>query len=963
MPNTTISRFSFLSGANADFIAELYERYLQSSANVDPTWATFFSELRDEAPTVAAELRGAKWAPSKGPRVISGNGNMDIAVQHGGPKESLTHSGDALTTARQSVRALMLIRAHRAVGHMMANLDPLGIVKPVLMPECDPSFWGFSDEDYDKPIFIDGVLGLQTATLRQILQVCRATYCRTIGYEFLHIQNHDQKQWVQERIEGLAPNFDRNGKRRILEELTMAEGFEKFLAIKFPGTKRFGLEGGEALIPALMIMLERGAELGLEEVVFGMAHRGRLNVLTNILRKAYTAIFAEFQGTAAYPDSVQGSGDVKYHLGTSCDAEFQGRKLHLTLNPNPSHLEYVNPVAAGRVRAKTQQRAGKTSPLSDDDFTRVAGILMHGDAAFAGQGVVPETMELAQLSGYRTGGTIHVIINNQIGFTTAPEHAKSTLYCTDVAKAIMPPIFHVNGDDPEAVAHVARLAIEFRQTFKHDVVVEIVCYRRHGHNEGDEPAFTQPKMYKQIRSMATTRELYAKKLADENSIPADESQQIQKDFMQRLENDFTASASYKPNKADWLEGKWQGLSAASGDERSGDTAVSKDILEEVGHAISQVPAGFELNSKIIKQLDEKRNAVDTGQGIDWATAEALAFGTLLVENTPVRLSGQDCGRGTFSQRHANLYDQTTEERYQPLNHIRWGRQATFEVYDSPLSETAVLGFEYGYSLTEPHALVMWEAQFGDFMNGAQVIIDQFIASAETKWLRMSGIVLLLPHGYEGQGPEHSSGRVERFLQMSAEENWQVANCTTPANYFHILRRQMRRGFRKPLILMTPKSLLRHKQCVSPLSDMATGSKFMRVLPDATPGLVKDNEIRRVVLSSGKVYYDLLAERETRGIKDIALVRVEELYPFPQNRLAEQLKRYPKADVIWCQEEPLNMGAWNYIDRKIEATLREVGNKSAWPQVSGRAEAAAPATGYLKRHNKEQAEIIDKALKV
>ncbi|HVY12252.1 MAG TPA: 2-oxoglutarate dehydrogenase E1 component, partial [Alphaproteobacteria bacterium] len=654
-------------------------------------------------------------------------------------------------------------------------------------------------------------------------------------------------------------------------------------------------------------------------------------------------------------------GDVKYHLGTSCDCDVNGKKIHLTLNPNPSHLEYVNPVATGRVRAKIQQRAGKTTGMDEDDFLRVAGILMHGDAAFAGQGVVAETMELAQLRGYRTGGTVHVVINNQIGFTTAPEYAKSTVYCTDIAKTITAPIFHVNGDDPEAVAHVSRLAIEFRQQFKQDVVVEIVCYRRHGHNEGDEPAFTQPRMYKVIRSLPTTRELYAQRLVDEQSFSKDETDKVQSDFLARLEKDFAASTSYKPNKADWLEGKWQGLTSGSGQDRSGDTGVSADVLKEVGHAVTSVPQGFDLNSKIAKQFEEKRKAIDTGHGIDWALGEALAFGTLAVEGTPVRLSGQDCGRGTFSQRHASLYDQTTEERYQPLNCIRPGKQAAFEVFDSPLSETAVLGFEYGYSLSEPHALVMWEGQFGDFVNGAQVIIDQFMASAETKWLRMSGLVLLLPHGFEGQGPEHSSARLERFLQMSAEENWQVANCSTPANYFHILRRQMRRQFRKPLVLMTPKSLLRHKLCVSDLAEMASGTHFRRVIPETGAGMVKDDQIKRVVLCSGKIYYDLLTEREARGINNIALVRVEELYPFPQEQLAEQLKRYPKADVMWCQEEPQNMGAWTYIDRRIEGTLRAIGHKSSWPNYAGRVDAAAPATGYLKRHNKEQMEIIDRAL--
>ncbi len=959
-------RFSFLSGANADFLAELYERYLKDPSSVDPSWTSFFSELKDEAKSIAGELRGASWSPRPAHKIIGMVAETAPTTAKGGKKEPLPTttssvvSEDAQATARKSVRALMMIRAHRAVGHMMADLDPLQIKPHDLMPECDPNFWGFTESDMDQPIFLEGVLGLKEATLRQILGVLRATYCRTIGYEFLHVQNHDQKQWLQERIEGTSPNFDRSVKREILKQLTTAESFEKFLATKFPGTKRFGLEGGESTIPCLLAILERGAATGLEEAVFGMAHRGRLNVLTNILGKSYTAMFSEFQGTPAYPDSVQGTGDVKYHMGTSCDREIGGRSVHLTLNPNPSHLEFVNPVVLGRVRAKLQQRTGRTQ-LEPEDYPRVVGILMHGDAAFAGQGIVAESMMMSQLVGYRTGGTVHIVINNQIGFTTSPAYAKSSTYCSDIAKMISAPIFHVNGDDPEAVVHVSRLAMDYRQTFKQDVVIDIVCYRRHGHNEGDEPAFTQPQMYKNIRARATTREVYAKKLVAEGSLTQDETDMIQHDFIAGLEKDFIAATSYKPNKADWLEGKWSGFGIASGDDRSGDTGVAANTLKEIGLAISNVPDGFDINPKIAKQLKEKQQMAETGQGFDWATAEALAIGSLLVEGTPVRLSGQDVGRGTFSQRHSVLHDQTNENRHVPLNGIRNGKQAVFDVYESPLSEMAVMGFEYGFTLAEPNELVMWEAQFGDFANSAQVIIDQFIASAETKWLRMSGLVLLLPHGYEGQGPEHSSARLERFLQMSAEDNWQVANCSTPANYFHVLRRQVRRSFRKPLILMTPKSLLRHKMCTSPITDMAAGSKFQRIIPETSAKLVEDRKIRRVVLCSGKIYYDLFAEREARGVDDVVIIRLEEIYPFPHKILAEQLKRYSKADVMWAQEEPLNMGAWTFVDRRIEGVLREIGHRAPWPVYNGRIEASSPATGSLKRHNKEQAEIVDKAL--
>ena len=961
------ANFSFLFGANADFIGELYERYLTEPASVDPSWQNFFSEMKDDAPNIANELRGESWNKQTSKKVIGVK--IDLPVPPKGAKgeakptpanTSANTSEDAQTVARQSVRALMLIRAHRAVGHMMANLDPLGIKELTPVPELDPAFWGFAPEDMDKPIFIDGVLGLQTATLKQIIDLCRATYCRSIGYEFIHVQNHDQKQWLQTRIEGTIPTFDKAGKITILEQLTKAESFEKFLAVKFPGTKRFGLEGGESTIPAIHTILQRAADLGVKEVVFGMAHRGRLNVLTNILGKSYTAMFAEFQGTPAYPDSVHGSGDVKYHMGLSKDREFNGKTLHLTLSPNPSHLEFVNPVVMGRVRAKIQQHANKTSNLDDKDFESVVGILMHGDAAFAGQGVVAESMELMDLKGYRVGGTIHIAINNQVGFTTNHEYSKSSHYCSDIAKKVEAPVFHVNGDDPEAVAHVARMAMEYRQTFKQDVVLDIVCYRRHGHNEGDEPAFTQPRMYKVIKNLTTTRELYARKLVAENSLTQAETDKIQNDFVAGLEKDFASAPSFKPNKAEWLEGQWSGFEVASGEERSGNTAVDLATLKEIGKSISTFPQGFDINQKIAKQLEARLQATTTGEGIDWGTAEALAFGALVIEGTPVRLSGQDCGRGTFSQRHSVLTDQTSEARYVPLSNIRPGKQSTYEVIDSPLSETSVLGFEYGYALAEPHALVMWEGQFGDFANGAQVIIDQFISCSETKWLRMSGLTLLLPHGYEGQGPEHSSARLERFLQLSAEDNWQVANCTTPANYFHILRRQIRRPFRKPLILMTPKSLLRHKLCVSTLADMGPGSKFQRIIPEVSSNMVDDKKIRRVVLCSGKVYYDLAAERDARGIKDIAIVRVEELYPFPAKPLAEQFKRYSKAEIVWCQEEPQNMGAWFYIDRRIEAALNDAGRKER-PIYVGRVDAASPATGYLKRHNKEQAEIVDKAL--
>ncbi len=975
-----LERSSFLFGANAGFIADLYARFLKEPGSVDASWGGFFAELDDDSRAVLDELRGASWSPRDGDLLANGLRKPDIvltdgpaaapmAAQMGGPGNGamIAHaqavyggiSPDQLRQAvLDSLRALMLIRVYRVRGHMNAHFDPLGLEKRERHPELDPATYGFGPNDMDRPIFLNYTLGLETATLRQILDILSKTYCGHIGVEFMHIQDPEEKAWIQERIEGgrNQTDFTVNGKRAILERLTAAESFEKFLQLKYTGTKRFGLEGGEALIPALEQILKRGGQLGLREVVVGMAHRGRLNVLANFMGKPFTAIFSEFQGNPSSPEEVQGSGDVKYHLGTSSDRDFNGQVVHLSLTANPSHLEWVNPVVVGKVRAKQQQRG-------DVDREQVMAILLHGDAAFAGQGIVAETLGLSELRGYRTGGTIHVVTNNQIGFTTNPQYSRSGIYCTEMAKMVMAPIFHVNGDDPESVVHVSRIAVEFRQKFKRDVVVDIVCYRRHGHNEGDEPAFTQPIMYRTIRSHPTTRELYAKQLVVESVVTQAEADQMQADFMNRLEDDFKAASTYKPNKADWLEGKWSGLNTAPGEEdRRGNTGVPMELLKEVGLKLCEHPKDFAINSKIARQLEAKKKAIETGDGIDWATAEALAYGTLLVEGTPVRLSGQDSGRGTFSQRHVVVYDQNNEDKYIALQHLR-PEQASFEVHDSPLSEAAVVGFEYGYSLAEPNTLTLWEAQFGDFANTAQTIIDQFISAGESKWLRMSGLVMLLPHGYEGQGPEHSSARVERFLQMSAEDNWQIVNCTTPANYYHVLRRQMRRGFRKPLVIFTPKSLLRHKLVVSTLADMAENSSFHRVLPEIETDLAADDQIKRVVVCTGKVYYDLLQERINRGIKDVAIIRVEQMYPFPRSALSREFARYSNAQVVWCQEEPENQGGWHFVDRRIEECLSSVNHKTGRPVYVGRPASASPATGLLKRHNVEQAKLVDEALTV
>ena len=952
--SSLIDENSFLSGGNAVFIAELYGRYLSDPASVDPSWVQFFRDLADESGALSLDFKGT--ADLKRDLKVIGAADPDAPpAKKPGDKAAPAMDEAALRQALvDTVRVLMLIRNYRVRGHLLADLDPLGLAPRASHPELDYHSFGFTDADLDRSIFTSGFLGRDNATLREIVTLLHSTYCGHVGLEFMHIQDPEQKSWLQKRIEQTKPDFSNAEKRAILDRLTEAEGFERFLQVKYTGTKRFGLEGGESALVALDSMMERGAELGLEEVVLGMPHRGRLSVLTNFMKKPYQALFSEFQGNPANPSDVQGSGDVKYHLGTSTDREFGGRKVHLSLTANPSHLEIVNPVVVGKVRAKQTQK-------KDDDRTRVAGLLMHGDAAFAGQGVVPETLLLSQLKGYATGGTVHLIVNNQIGFTTAPQYSRSGPYCSDIAKGIQAPILHVNGDDPEAVAYVARIAIEFRQTFQTDVVVDMTCYRRHGHNESDEPAFTQPHMYREIAKRPNTRVLYAQKLVAEGSMTQDEADKVNADFQNLLEQDFKAATAYKPNKADWLEGKWQGLVQLSEEEefREETTGVDLKKLKDVGLALAKVPSDFNLNPKIARQLEAKKAMMETGKDVDWATAEALAFGTLLTEGKPIRLSGQDVGRGTFSQRHCVLTDQTDENHYVPLNHIKKD-QAFFEVIDSPLSEEAVLGYEYGYSLAEPNALVLWEAQFGDFANGAQVVIDQFISSSESKWLRMSGLVMLLPHGMEGQGPEHSSARWERYLQLSAEDNWSVVNITTPANYFHALRRQMHRNFRKPLIVMEPKSLLRHKLCVSTLDEFKAGSHFHRILPE-TDKLVADKKISRVILCSGKVYYDVLEERRKRGIDDVAIVRIEQLYPWPKDTLQQQLARYPNADLVWLQEEPANMGPWMFVDRRIEFACEELKIKAKRARYVGRKAAASPATGLAKTHAAEQAQICNDAL--
>ncbi|MBN8926349.1 MAG: 2-oxoglutarate dehydrogenase E1 component [Rhodospirillales bacterium] len=953
---------SAFSGANAAFLGEQYARWATNPASVDPSFADLFGALNEEARAVLEEASGASWAPN-GP--VSGEAHAaaqpSAAAATGASPGALSPAALSNEQVRAatiaSLRALMLIRSYRVRGHLEARLDPLGLQIPSPHAELDYRSYGFTDSDLDRPIFIDYVLGRESATLREIVQILRETYCGSIGVEFMHIQDPEQKAWIQRKVEG-APwrnAFSARDKRTILQHLTEAEGFEVFCQKRYLTTKRFGLEGGEVTIPALHAIIETAASAGVQEIAIGMPHRGRLNTLVNVVKKPLMAVFSEFGGESFKPDDVQGSGDVKYHLGTSTDVEMAGHTVHLSLQPNPSHLEAVDPVVVGKVRAR-QDKAGDTQRRSS-----VMAILMHGDAAFAGQGLVYETLAMSQLIGYRTGGTVHLVVNNQIGFTTVPAHAYSGLYCTDVAKSIQAPILHVNGDDPEAVIFASRMAAEYRMRFGSDIVLDIVCYRRHGHNETDEPAFTQPVMYRAIGQTKTTRTLYAERLAAEGTVPSAESQEMWDAFTRTLDAAYAAGKSYKPNKADWLEGHWSGFHPADAEfELTEDsTAVPEPVLKQVGLALSRVPAGFEVNSKIARQLEAKQAMLDSGNGIDWATGEALAYGTLLLEGTRVRLSGEDCQRGTFSHRHAVLIDQVNQNEYVPLNNI-CPDQARIEIYNSLLSEAGVLGFEYGYSLADPTTLVLWEAQFGDFANGAQVIIDQFLASGETKWLRMSGLTLLLPHGYEGQGPEHSSARIERYLQLCAERNMYVCNLTTPANYFHALRRQQHRNFRKPLVVFTPKSLLRHKLAVSKLSEFAEGSRFQFVIPEIDD-IAAPTDVKRVVICSGKVYYDLLAERRAKGVKDVAILRLEQMYPFPQNTLGRLLAPYANADVVWCQEEPENMGAWSFVDRRLEYVLKSLEGKARRPSYVGRQAAASPATGLARTHQAEQAALVQEAL--
>jgi 2-oxoglutarate dehydrogenase E1 component len=973
--NEVLAETSFLYGGNAAFVESLYAKWASDPNSVEPSWQAFFASLSDRTDEVKRAAQPPAWtkpaAPSPRPDWMSAIDGLWPAVEAKLGKtleeRKPAASVDEVRAATlDSLRAIMMIRAYRMRGHLKANLDPLGIATtPGDASELDPATYGFAEADFDRPIFLDYVLGLETASIREILAILRRTYCGNLGVQYMHISDPKEKAWLQERIEGRDKeiNFTKEGKVAILKKLIEAQGFEQFLHRRFPGTKRFGLDGGEAMVPALEQIIKRGGAMGVKDIVIGMPHRGRLNVLAAVMGKPYHIIFHEFHGGSAMPSDVQGSGDVKYHLGASSDRDFDGNSVHLSLTANPSHLEIVNPVVIGKARAKQAFTLRETPAVGRG---HVMPLLLHGDAAFAGQGVVAECFALSGLRGYGVGGTMHFVVNNQIGFTTSPKNSRSSPYPTDVAMMVETPIFHCNGDDPEAVTFAAKVATEYRQLFGKDVVVDMFCYRRFGHNEGDDPTMTQPLMYAKIKGHPSVRDLYATRLIGEGVCTQGDVDGWIKEFDKFLDDEFEAGKQYKANKADWLDGKWSSVKLASGDERYA-TGVAKQKLLDLGRRMTTIPDRITAHKTVERVIAARREAIEAGEGIDWATAEHLAFATLLDQGYPVRLSGQDSVRGTFSQRHSGLIDQKTEEVYFPLRNLG-PNQAHFEVLDSALSEEAVLGFEYGFSLTDPDTLTMWEAQFGDFVNGAQVVIDQFISSGERKWLRMSGLVMLLPHGYEGQGPEHSSARLERFLQLCAEDNMQVVNCTTPANYFHVLRRQLLREFRKPLIVMTPKSLLRHKRAVSNLEDLVTGTGFHRVMVDGAEAgcdvggvtLRPDDEINRVIVCSGKVYFDLVEKRAQTGRDDVYILRLEQFYPWPLKSLTSELKRFRNAELVWCQEEPKNMGGWQFVDAWLELTLERMNVKAKRARYVGRPASASTAAGLMSRHMKELETFLTEA---
>ncbi|KAM9958667.1 hypothetical protein ACTFIW_012256 [Dictyostelium discoideum] len=960
---------SFLDGTSSTYVEDMFANWVKDPKSVHPSWASFFESSERGVPAGEAFMS----PPTLGSSVAT-KATPSTYTSSGSPKQ-----------VSDSMRLLLLVRAYQVRGHALANLDPLGLEVKEEPAELNPAKYGFTEADMDRPIFVgEGLIsGFLTnkqpeTTLRQILKRLKETYCGDIGIEYMHIQDREMCDWIRDKFETSQPiEIPDKEKIKILERLSWADQFEGFLGLKYRATRRFGLDGCESLIPGMKAMIDTATEDGVESIVLGMPHRGRLNVLANVVRKPLPAIFNEFNGgVISIEGEYSATGDVKYHLGTSYDrVTSSGKKVHLSLVANPSHLEAVNPLVEGKVRAK--QHYSK-----DTEQKKSMAVQLHGDASVAGQGVVYETLHLSNLDNYSTGGTVHIVVNNQIGFTTNPKYSRSSKYCTDVAKTIDIPVFHVNGDNVEAVVKVCKIAAEWRQKFKRDVFVDIVCYRKHGHNETDQPKFTQPIMYDKIGKQQPIIEKYSNKLIAEKVITQEQYLQMKNIIHESYEKGYQDGMKHVPNAEDWLESRWEGFKSPIELGNPGRTGIDQDLLQKIGKVLYTEPSGFEVHSTIKRLLKEKKDMFDKGTGFDWATAEALAFGSLLLDGNHVRLSGQDVERGTFSHRHAVWHDQKTDQTYAPLTKLAaaLGKKdaAEFVASNSSLSEFAVLGFELGYSLENPDALILWEAQFGDFSNGAQVIIDQFISSGEQKWMRQSGLTMLLPHGYDGAGPEHSSCRIERYLQLcdsdpnkippkeeaerkqSQHSNMQVLNCSTPVNYFHALRRQVHRDFRKPLVIATPKYLLRYEKSFSTAKEFSNDS-FTRLYPEAFPDQInKPEKINRIVFCTGQVYYNLIASRESNNIKDVAIVRVEQLHPFPFDLVAEQLQHYPNAKAIWCQEEPMNMGYWNYIYPYFISTFKHI-NRPADITYTGRPSSASPAVASHTLHKLQLENFLSNAL--
>ncbi len=948
--NQILSQTTHIFSGNYIFVQEIYKKYLEDPALVSDDWKSYFEENKDSIQEVINDSKGPSWA-KKNLKVV---GSQDFDISSFTKAEAKKDKKATKVDDRDllKLKVLNLLLCYRRFGHLACNIDPLSLTPSKVVPQLNIAYHNIEESDLEKEIELNGILGLQKTKVSHVVELLNILFKSSIGSEFEYTQNHEHIDWLSDNLRAsILTDLDKKEKVKILKEIVRTTKFEQFLHKRFPGAKRFSIEGGESAINSVEKIIDSSARLGVKKIVIGMAHRGRLNMLNGVLGKAYHKTISEFKYVPSIPKSITDKGDVKYHMGHSNNRDIDGNKIDISLAYNPSHLEAVNSVVMGRVRAKQDL-------YQDQNRDQALALLIHGDAAFAGQGSVAETLMMSDIKGYNTGGVIHLVINNQIGFTANPSDSRSTTYASDLAKAINAPIFHVNGDDVEAVVKISDLATKFRQKFKKDVVIDLICYRKYGHNEGDEPMYTQPVMYTKIKTHPNLETIYSDNLKNNGVVSEEEYQKIVTDFNEYLIKEFDIALKYEAKEADWLKKDWAKIK--DGNLTTPITGIDDKKLKGLFNTITHIPDNFNINSKIARQIEAKKKILESGKNIDWGTGEALAFTSLLSEGYPVRITGQDAGRGTFSHRHSVYHDSKTGERFYPFNSL--SKAAKYEVHDSLLSEYAVLGFEYGYSLSTPNGLTIWEAQFGDFANGAQVVFDQFICSSEEKWLRKSNLVMLLPHGYEGQGPEHSSARLERYLQSCANNNMFVVNITTPANFFHALRRQVYLADRKPLIVMSPKSLLRNHQAVSNIGDFEGDSKFKEIIPE-TQKLTSDDKVKKVILCTGKVYYDLLTARQEGNINDIALIRLEQIYPFAKEALQKELKKYKNAQIVWCQEEPKNMGAWSFVNELIEESLIAINHKNTRAKFVGRSASASPATGYNNYHVEEQKALIKEALKL